>query len=380
MRILRAFVFMPPLSAVLVCLALILPAKSALAEDVAPVDINEVRDVPAFDLSQGSSDLILWDNRLIASGENNAPVSKDWTNGTFLCHSDTDPSVGACPAKDVRTEWQAGVNGRKTEVRLMFVERRSRAVHVVTFLGHKALVEKGAGDNVRELNQEYGNNGERLSLAAKISSSELKRFPSGGIWDAHWKLRLYRRDRGFVSDVNVKIKLTITDTNNVRIFLPEYSTTTPTVDLGLTGQVSRDGRTTGHRNIDMCLYDGFGAHSSQFDVTIKDGLSVPERAAGNFSVVRDGTSGQSPRERIDYRVTYLHNGQRKTFINGETVRLPGGDNAEVRTVFLPSIPVPVLCKPMPLTLETPEFNAKEKAAGSYAGKLRIIFSPSAQSL
>ncbi|MGN4141016.1 CfaE/CblD family pilus tip adhesin, partial [Burkholderia gladioli] len=110
------------------------------------------------------------------------------------------------------------------------------------------------------------------------------------------------------------------------------------------------------------------------------GLTVLQRAPGNFSVVRDGKSGQSLRERIDYRVRYVHKGQRKTFINGETVSLPGGDNTEVRSVYLPNVLVPVMCKPMPLTLETPEFDAKEKQAGSYMGKLRIIFSPSAQNL
>ncbi|MGZ0002866.1 CfaE/CblD family pilus tip adhesin [Burkholderia gladioli] len=313
---------------------------------------------------------------MIASGEEVG--SKDWTNGTFLCHSDTDPSVGACPTRDVRTGQSA--NGKRTEVRLMFVERRSRARHTVVFQGHKELAARGHLDSMRPLNEEFGNDGAWLKLNAEIPAAEFKRFPSGGIWEAHWKLRLHRRDRGDVSEVNVKIQLTITDAKNVQIFLPEHNTTTPTVDLGLSGQVSRDGRTTGRRNIDMCLYDGFGAHSSWFDVTIKDGLTVLQRAPGNFSVVRDGKSGQSLRERIDYRVRYVHNGQRKTFINGETVSLPGGDNTEVRSVYLPNVLVPVMCKPMPLTLETPEFDAKEKQAGSYMGKLRIIFSPSAQNL
>lgn len=375
MRILRAFVLMPLISAVLVSLALILSTREALAEDIAPVDLNEVRDVPAFDLSQGQSDFILWDRRLIASGENNAALDppKDWTNGAFLCHSDTDPSVGACPTKDTRNL----VNRKPlTEVRLAFVERRSRAVHVVTVVGKKIL----HGYAAQSLEEEAGGETESLLLFASIAAAEFKRFPSGGIWDAHWKLKLHRRDRGFVSEVNIKITLTITDTKNVQIFLPEYSTTTPTVDLGLTGQVSRDGRTTGRRNIDMCLYDGFGSHSSWFDVTVKDDLSASQRAPGSFSVIRDGTSGQSTQERIDYGVTYLHNGQRNALNNGETVRLPSGNNAEVRSVYLPNIPVPVTCKPMPLVLETPEFNAKEKRAGSYTGKLRIIFSPSAQSL
>ncbi|AJC21206.1 CfaE/CblD family pilus tip adhesin [Pandoraea pulmonicola] len=379
MRILRAFVLMPLLSAVLVSLALILSTGEVLAEDIAPVDINEDREVPAFDLSQGHPDFILWDNRLIASGENNPALDppKDWTNGTFLCHSDTDASVGACPTVD-----QRNLTSRKpyTEVRLRFVERRSRAVHVVTFVGYKGLpgyIEQQA------LDEEAGCEEKKLTLLARIPATEFKRFPSGGIWDAHWKLRLHRRDRGDVSEVNLKIKLTITDTKNVQIFLPEHNTTTPTVDLGLTGQVSRDGRTTGRRNIDMCLYDGFGSHSSWFDVRVEDQGAIgadPPRDTDVFSVIHDGMFGQKPHWRIDYHVSYSHNGERRRLNNGETVRLQGGSNTEARSVYLPNIPVPVVCKPMPLTLETPEFNAKEKRAGSYMGKLRIIFSPSAQSL
>ncbi|SUA93210.1 Colonization factor antigen I subunit E [Pandoraea pulmonicola] len=368
---------MPLLSAALVSLALILPIKTVLAQDIAPVDINEDRPA-AFDLSQGHLDFSLWDKRLIASGENNVAAKKDWSNGTFLCYSDSNPSVGACPTKDIRDGSQGS-----TEIRLMFVERRSKAGHVVSFRASKHTV--GNTNDHKRINDDYGSGDgvvvqDALRLEAKIPAAEFKRFPSGGIWDAHWKLRLHRRDRGFVSEVNLKIKLTITYTKNVQIFLPEHNTTTPTVDLGLTGQVSRDGRTTGRRNIDMCLYDGFGSNSSYFEVTVMDGLSVPQRGPSSFSVVRDGTSGQSLGERIDYGVTYLHNGQRKSLNNGETIRLLGGNNTDVRPVYLPNIPVPVLCKPMPLTLETPEFNAKEKSAGSYTGKLKIIFSPSAQSL
>lgn len=362
MRILRAFVFMPLLSA-----ALAFASQGAVAGLLLPHDWDEKverkfeRDAPA--------EVVIWNYKLAAKDA--TPEDNNWKRNYWVCHSDTDDQYGACATKGV---WNA-VAG--PTVKLRFTEVKSRATYSL-----ELAASKDTGSDLRALHGALSTKGiSSVSIDVRIPVSELKKLPSGGIWKAHLKLKqmqwgTYKQ----VAKTEAEITLQVTDTKNVQIFLPEYSTTTPTVDLGLTGQVSRDGRTTGHRNIDMCLYDGFGAHSSQFDVTIKDGLSVPERAAGNFSVVRDGTSGQSPRERIDYRVTYLHNGQRKTFINGETVSLPGGDNAEVRTVFLPSIPVPVLCKPMPLTLETPEFNAKEKVAGGYAGKLRIIFSPSAQSL
>ncbi|MGN3967130.1 CfaE/CblD family pilus tip adhesin [Burkholderia gladioli] len=268
MKFLRAFLSFLLLSTASCVLALVGSTTGVPAQNIPPSPLNEERRA-AFDLAQGYSYLTLWDHQMIASGEEVG--SKDWTNGTFLCHSDTDPSVGACPTRDVRTGQSA--NGKRTEVRLMFVERRSRARHTVVFQGHKELAARGHLDSMRPLNEEFGNDGAWLKLNAEIPAAEFKRFPSGGIWEAHWKLRLHRRDRGDVSEVNVKIQLTITDAKNVQIFLPEHNTTTPTVDLGLSGQVSRDGRTTGRRNIDMCLYDGFGAHSSWFDVTIKDGLT-----------------------------------------------------------------------------------------------------------
>ncbi|VVD76528.1 CFA/I fimbrial subunit E [Pandoraea fibrosis] len=293
----------------------------------------------------------------------------------LLCKSDVDPKFGACATKAV---WSAR---DRTEIALLFTEARSHAQIALKVFGFRNNFSEFPE---QALHSAVHSTGERApAVTVWIESGELRKLPSGGIWKATLKLNQqnwHQSPGQALAESTVEFTLRVTDTKNIQIFLPEHNTTTPTVDLGLIGQVSRDGRTTGRRNIDMCLYDGFGAHSSRFDVTIKDGLTVPQRAPENFSVVRDGTSGQSPRERIDYRVTYVHNGQRKTFINGETVSLPGGNNAEVRSVYLPNIPVPVMCKPMPLTLETPEFNAKEKAAGSYTGRLKIIFSPSAQSL
>ncbi|APD13776.1 hypothetical protein RO07_00315 [Pandoraea pulmonicola] len=348
-------------------MTLVLASQGAVAAALRPHDWDDKveqrfeRDNP--------TEVVIWNNKLAA--EDATPEDNDLKRNFWVCHSDTDDRYGACATKGV---WGAPAG---PTVKLRFTEVRSGATYSLELA---ALKHTGVEAALHGANSINGVTAVRIDV--RIPASELKKLPAGGIWKAHLKLKQLKWDPGFpqAAVANAEITLRVTDTKNVQIFLPEHHTTTPTVDLGLTGQVSRDGRTTGHRNIDMCLYDGFGAHSSLFDVTIKDGLTVPQRAPGNFSVVRDGTSGQSPRERIDYRVTYVHNGQRKTFINGETVSLPGGNSAEVRSVYLPNIPVPVLCKPMPLTLETPEFNAKEKSAGSYTGKLKIIFSPSAQSL
>ncbi|VVD76397.1 CfaE/CblD family pilus tip adhesin [Pandoraea fibrosis] len=362
MRILRAFVLMPLLTA-----ALVFASQGALAGLLLPHDWDEKierkfeRDAPA--------EVVLWNNKLAA--EDATTEDNNWKRNYWVCHSDTDDQYGACATKGA---WKTPAG---PTVKLRFTEVGSRATYSLELAAFK---NTGA-----ELQALHGAMSTRevawVKIDVRIPPSELKKLPSGGIWKAHLKLKQMQWETyKQVAKTEAEITLHVTDTKNVQIFLPEHNTTTPTVDLGLTGQVSRDGRTTGHRNIDMCLYDGFGSHSSWFDVTVKDDLPASQRVPGSFSVVRDGTSGQSTQERIDYGVTYLHNGQRNALNNGETVRLPGGNSAEVRSVYLPNILVPVTCKPMPLMLETPEFNAKEKRAGSYTGKLKIIFSPSAQSL
>ncbi|MDN7429076.1 CfaE/CblD family pilus tip adhesin [Burkholderia sp. AU45388] len=370
MKFLQNFLLMPLLS-----MAFMFAPLKISAQEVIPHDWNDKveqkfeRDAPA--------EVVIWDRKVAARARDNPDVMRDsWANNYWLCRSETDPAVGACSTQRV---WTGPPN---TEIKLLFSEARSKMTQVLA-----VSMLRSNGFSLRSINSSIHSAAGVVDLSAKISANELKRLPAGGVWTASLRLVQYHQRGGGtdlgsvqVAETNAEITLHVTDTKNVQIFLPEYNTTTPTVNLGLISQVSRAGRTTGRRDIDMCLYDGFGSNSSWFDVTVKDDRSVPQRALGSFSVIRDGTSGQTPRERIDYGVTYLHNGQRTSLNNGETVRLLGGNNTDIRPVYLPNIPVPVLCKPMPLTLETPEFNAKDKQAGSYTGKLRIIFSPSAQSL
>ncbi|MGZ0002856.1 CfaE/CblD family pilus tip adhesin [Burkholderia gladioli] len=374
MKFLHTFLLMPLLS-----MAFVFASQKISAQEIPPSNWND-RVVGTFE-KDAAKEVVIWNKKLAAQDADG--TTNNWQRNYWVCYSDTDDNYGACATKG---RW--GAVGLSS-VKLRFTEARSKASHTLELTGSKVMSHNNEGKREAASRALHGASStyERttdpvsVSIDVRLPASELKKLPAGGIWKAHLKLRqmqwgTYQQ----VAETNAEITLHVTDTKNVQIFLPEYNTTTPTVDLGLVGQVSRAGRTTGRRNIDMCLYDGFGSNSSWFDVTVKDDQSVPQRALGSFSVIRDGTSGQTPRERIDYGVTYLHNGQRTSLNNGEMVRLPGGNNTEVRPVYLPNIPVPVLCKPMPLTLETPEFNAKDKLAGSYTGKLRIIFSPSAQSL
>ncbi|MDN7923600.1 CfaE/CblD family pilus tip adhesin [Burkholderia gladioli] len=316
----------------------------------------------SFDLDSPPK-IQIWNHRSVGDG-----VS---LYSYLLCKSQSDPQFGACETQPV---WnRVGVSS----VELQFTEVRSQSRIILTVSGYRGY----SGSSTRDqLNTGITDLNRTLNLY--IEASELRKLPFGGIWKATLKFNQgnWRRpDTLVIAEPTVEFTLHVTDTKNVQIYLPDHSTTTPTVDLGLSRPNGRDSRTTGRRSIDMCLYDGFGSNSSWFDVTLKDDLGALRRKPGSFSVVRHGTAGEF-HDRIDYGVSYLHEGQQKTLNNGETVRLIGGSGTGLRSVHLPNIPVAVMCKPMPLTLETPEFNAKDKHAGSYSGKLRIIFSPSAQSL
>lgn len=366
MNFIRVFLLTPLLSA-----ALMLVSPLVLAQEVPPHDWHD--KVEKF-LDRGSppAETFVWSKKLAARDVDASMRGGGvkWAANIFLCHSDSDDQYGACATS-------AG-SGRSSRIKLRFTELRSGVSHSLELEAARNPYSS-TNVNARALNDAgFANDSPNNLLHVYIPSSEMSQLPGGGIWKGHLKLRQMHK-QAQVAVNEAEIVLHVTDTKNVQIYLPGHNTTAPTVDLGLSQPNGRDSRTTGSRSIDMCLYDGFGSNSSWFEVTVKDDLSGLRRKPGSFSVVRQGTSGGFY-DRIDYGVSYLHEGRQKTLNNGETVRLIGGNGTGLRSVHLPNIPVPVMCQPMPLTLETPEFNAKDKHAGSYSGKLRIIFSPSAQSL
>ncbi len=174
-----------------------------------------------------------------------------------------------------------------------------------------------------------------------------------------------------------KIALNVTDKNNIQIYLPEFGNVTPQVDLRLR-QIPGGKWTSDVSSINMCLYDGYNSQSTWFDVTASDGLSIGDRDPGIYSVLHENDRSGERSKRIDYRVSLGFNNQKIQLANGQTMRLSGVNNSPGRSVTLPNIPVPVICTPAPLMLDTPEFDAKQ--AGRYSGNLRITFSPSSANL
>lgn len=130
----------------------------------------------------------------------------------------------------------------------------------------------------------------------------------------------------------------------------------------------------------MCLYDGYNAQSTWFDVSASDGLSIDRRNKGSYSVLLDKDRSGDYASRIDYNASLTYAGKKIALPNNETVRLQGVNNSAGRSVSLPGISVPVVCTPTPLALETPAVQSAFKRPGKYSNKLTITFTPSSASL
>jgi hypothetical protein len=207
---------------------------------------------------------------------------------------------------------------------------------------------------------------------------ELASLPTGGVWKANLHLRLNEWGGGHLANFTAEITVNVTDDQNMQVFLPEFGSATPRVDLNLRSLPSVGGaRTSGERTVDACLYDGFNANSNRYTVRMTDPSSTGTDEAGRFFVRHPSPQGAAGQNRIEYEVRSMTRPFGSTqYQSGQDRVFAGIPDAERRQVFLPNIPVPVVCTPWPLTLRTPEFASADKRAGHYSGVLRVEFSAS----
>ncbi|KVU62874.1 CfaE/CblD family pilus tip adhesin [Burkholderia ubonensis] len=332
----------------------------------------------------------------MASGGYDTNDALKWGRNSWTCESASDPATGACPTEPVWT-----TSGDSTEIRLSFKEAKTGATAVLHLRGenhytrHLDCSGNAASETVRnevvpiqmaqlkrsaDCTETVMWDGRALSVT--IPSEELKKIPTGGIWTANLRLNLRIWGTNKPSTLAVfkaAIKLNVTDKNNIQIYLPEFTNATPVVDLKLR-RLPNGSRLSGTSNVDMCLYDGYNSQSTWFDVTASDGLTIDRRDKGSYSVLLESDKSGAYASRVDYNVSLTYAGKKIALPNNETVRLQGVNNSAGRTVSLPGIPVPVVCTPTPLTLETPEFQSVWKRPGKYSNKLTITFTPSSASL
>ncbi|KVD38693.1 pilin protein [Burkholderia ubonensis] len=368
------------------------------------VDVSAALQVPAnrndtveatLDRGAAQAAIKIFDK---ASGGYDTSDAKKWGQNSWTCASASDPATGACPTEPV---WLT--SGDSTEIRLSFKEAKTGAMVELNLRGENhytrhldcsgnAASESVANETVPIQMAQLARvaactevvRWDGRALSVTIPAEELKKIPTGGIWKANLLLNLRRwTDAGIarptIAVFKAAIKLNVTDKNNIQVYLPEFTNATPVVDLKLR-TLPNGSRLSGTSNVDMCLYDGYNSQSTWFDVTASDGLTIDRRDKGSYSVLLESDKSGAYASRVDYNASLTYAGKKIVLPNNETVRLQGVNNSAGRTVSLPGIPVPVVCMPTPLTLETPEFQSVWKRPGKYSNKLTITFTPSSASL
>ncbi len=349
---------------------------SASAQIIVPTD-NHVAVSGNVTRGSAAAQLNIWTR---ATGGSDPGSPYFWGRNHWTCWSASNPEKGACPTIGA---WY--FSQTVTAIPLRFTEARS-GVSIV--LNVQAYAEwswtniyctshwRHIGDIATATCSGVPNDGKMLT--AYVPSSELARLPIGGVWKANLHLRLNEGGGGPIAEFTAAITANVTDDQNMQVFLPEFGSATPRVDLNLRSLPSVGGaRTSGERTLDACLYDGFNTNSQRYTVRMTDPSSTGADEAGRFFVRHPAPQGAAGQNRIEYEVrsmtlpfgsTQYQSGQDRVFAN-----IP---DAERRQVFLANIPVPVICTPWPLTLRTPEFTSADKRAGHYSGVLRIEFSAS----
>ena len=385
------------------CRAIVLAAASsaitldAIAARQEPVERHETVEA-TLDRGAAQGDVMIFNG---ASGGYDTADYKKWGRNVWTCVQDRSAMVGACPTEPAFHHSQ----GKSTQIRLLFKEEKAGATAVLNLHGEsklarhldcngKAIPEYVSQDPVPIENAAALWAGckadigwDERKLFVRIPAVELKKLPSGGTWTAKLLLVFRMKPHGswiqdpysFRGVFSAAIRLKVTDKNNIQIYLPDFKSATPVVDLKLR-TLSNGSRVSGTSSVDMCLYDGYNAQSTWFDVSASDGLTIDRRDKGSYSVLLDKDKSGADASRIDYKASLTYAGAEFELPNNETVRLKGVNNEAGRKVALPGIPVPVVCTPTPLTLKTPEVEVASKHPGKYSNKLTVKFTPSSVSL
>ena len=335
-------------------------------------------------LSPPREDISLWKQEL--GGFDSEDPGK-WNANGWVCESNSDPAHGQCSTKLV---WYAS---GETVLPLRFTEKRSGMQQVLNLHGylqpyfyHTNCAAFGPYYQVygpAPMGCQGGGGSSGTALTVWLPAAELARLPVGGLWQADLRLKLTKYSTGErLADFTAHLQFDVTDPYHIEIFFPAFRNTNPLVELDLRPQGAPDAGPTAQdvTPLDMCLYAGYNANSTRYDVLIRDeGRPHNGRADSDFSIYREAAESDpdSPRDRIDYQVRLKNpeSGELMPVVNNEQITWWEINRNLIRPVRLPSLDYPVLCVPAPLLLSVPEFAVKDKNAGYYRGKMTVLFMP-----
>lgn len=322
--------------------------------------------------------ITVWDEYIY--DPKNMPNGYRVANDFYIsCLSENNSAYGACP---VYPSWWSGTK----DVLLTFVEKRSNLKHVAAIQGYS--VAPGC-----DLRRGFASSPTTcltggVKINAYISPSELKKFPIGGIWAAHLKMRVGEwhggngaETAGWPGFMNVywtaDFTLKITDDNNIRIWLPEFHGSEANVIMPITPAywaLNKPGQVTAEKIIDACLYDGYNSNSNTFQVSFNS--SNVDATSRDFILQNTSEPGGSF---LHYQVLVSHPGSSdpvRVVNPGESLVYSGMDTSVIRQVMMPGLQEPVACVPWSIRLKLKPFNLSKQQAGHYSGVLNLTFTPS----
>lgn len=382
---------------VTITILFIIPALLISKYSKADVEQPTGRQTPItayFDKQSPPDKIDIWVNE---SGGHNSSKPASWGLNTLICKSSSNPKNGQCPT-DSDGYGRRGI----TSVPLEFIEKRSKLRAVINVSGFYTITWSENASTCSDFAQRIlystsnvycsGVQSDGTLFNVYISQNELKKLPVGGIWEAQLSFYLYQWPSSRLASWNSTIALNMSDINNQAIYFPSFGAgqgkdASPHVDLNLRPLPGGDrqvlGRLSGTTSLDMCLYDGYGSNSRQFQVTLSEPPEYPEnpegRQSGQFSVYNDNGDRNNKNNRIDYGVKmyFPESNNFQNVVNGQMYTLPNINTDDIRAVRLASnISNVVLCVPTPLQISTPAFNIVDKTNGHYTGKIRVVFTPS----
>ncbi|WP_122385713.1 CfaE/CblD family pilus tip adhesin [Pseudomonas savastanoi] len=222
-------------------------------------------------------------------------------------------------------------------------------------------------------------------LTVRLSKEQIESLPIGGEWYAKLILHqwAYRPNRTKLVTWTAGITINLVDNKNIQVYLPNYSTASPTVDLDLKRKPSPDRSPilAGDVKIDACLYDGYNAQSKKYDIT----FSSPSSKGENFYITN---TMMNPDPKLSNTIPYqvwvstpaAPSVASKKVLPNTLFSFTGVNESTPKLVTLPNIPNPVYCTPWLINLKTADISQNTQAPGHYQGSLHLKFTPSSSSL
>ncbi len=329
----------------------------------------------SFDLSSVPESISLF------SHSEPSPMPNGRASGfTFLltCLSETDPNFGACGTSIADA---AAHNTPGQNVNLLFIEQRTGIKKVLEITGNFSGCYWGTVPGFTHYFGGTGCSGNAV-VSTWISQKELKKLPVGGVWKAHMRLQVdqwHNPHWGVLPNTfwDTDITLKVTDSNNIRIWLPQFHGSTANVVMPVMPAYwafNKPGQVSAEKVIETCLYDGYSSNSKSFEVTLNSNYTEP--ATQDFLLQNSSAPTSKP---LHYQVIASPPGQAGTMQRlkpGVTQTYVGINTANIRQVLMPGLQTPVACVPWPIRIKLLPFDLSRQAAGHYSGTLSIIFTPS----